>query len=65
MRKRRNPVARAAILRKGGAHVKPKSGQRAEQERRLQQETAEALQERKPAGKKTRRRGKTAVKGKK
>ena len=55
-RKPRNPVARAPILRKGGAHVKAKSGQRAEQSRQVEREAAEALRERGRVKKKPGRR---------
>ncbi|MGI9228871.1 MAG: hypothetical protein ACR2P9_03330 [Gammaproteobacteria bacterium] len=44
--RRRNPVARADIMRKGGAHTQPRSGQRAEQDRMLQKEVADELQQR-------------------
>ncbi|MER2530020.1 MAG: hypothetical protein ABTR54_00220 [Candidatus Competibacter sp.] len=40
MRQRRNPIAAAPILRKGGAHQKSKTAERAEARLRLKRETA-------------------------
>lgn len=40
-KKFRNPVARAPILRKGGAHVKAKSSQRAKAKKEINRAVAE------------------------
>ena len=52
MIKRRNPIAKDPIMRKGGPHVRPRSGERAQRQRQLEEETDAAVMEREQSKKK-------------
>lgn len=46
MPQRRNPVARAPLLRKGGVHIKSKSAERSKAKNATRSEAAQALRQR-------------------